>query len=155
MEHQKKIERIIKEMKKTKSNRIKSNQPRSYLGWFKRILIFNLVKLVAKLLKIFLKLRPQSEKTSILRSWIARNLWEFEKVVKIEEPILIPKKIEDVGKESTIHWNGPPVYLVEALEEKALNRVFKGRPRHSVTKKGNISNIIKRTSAKEFESTIF
>ena len=74
MEHQKKIERIIKEMKKTKSNRIKSNQPRSYLGWFKRILIFNLVKLVAKLLKIFLKLRPQSEKTSILRSWIARNL---------------------------------------------------------------------------------
>ena len=49
--------------------------------------------------------------------------------------------IDDVGKESIIHWNGPPVHLAEALGEKALNRVFKGRPWHFVTKKGNISTV--------------
>ena len=44
------------------------------------------------LLPHFIDAAAQSEKTSILRSWIARNLWGFEKVVKIEEPIQIPQK---------------------------------------------------------------
>ena len=44
--------------------------------------------------------------------------------------------IEEVGKESIIHWNGPPIHLSDSLGEKALNRHFKGRPWHFVKKYG-------------------
>ena len=58
--------------------------------------------------------------------------------------------IEDVGKESIIHWNGPPVNLASHLGEKSLNRLFKGRKWHFVTKRGQFdqSTVLKRVSDK-------
>ena len=41
--------------------------------------------------------------------------------------------IEDVGKESFIDWNGPPVHLSDSLGIKTLNRIFKGSKWHFVT----------------------
>ena len=38
---------------------------------------------------------PQSEEISILRSWIVRNLWEFEKVLEIEELIQIANRFQN------------------------------------------------------------
>jgi hypothetical protein len=31
---------------------------------------------------------------------------------------------ESVGREASIHWNGPPLHLLESLGRKALNRYF-------------------------------
>ena len=36
--------------------------------------------------------------------------------------------IEEMGKETIIYWNGPPVHLADNLGEKSLNRLFMGRP---------------------------
>ena len=41
--------------------------------------------------------------------------------------------IEDVGRETFIDWNGPPVHHVESLGIKTLNRHFKGTKWHFVT----------------------
>ena len=41
--------------------------------------------------------------------------------------------IEDVGKETFIDWNGPPVHLADNLGTKVLNRLFKGSKWHFVT----------------------
>ena len=40
----------------------------------------------------FMITKSQSEKNAILRSWIARNLCQPEKIMEIEEPFLIPPK---------------------------------------------------------------
>ena len=34
------------------------------------------------------------------------------------------RDIESVGREAFIHWNGPPLYLIENLGRKALDRYF-------------------------------
>ena len=41
--------------------------------------------------------------------------------------------IEDVGKETFIDWNGPPVHQSDSLGIKTLNRLFKGTKWHFVT----------------------
>ena len=62
--------------------------------------------------------------------------------------------IEDIGKETLVHWNGPPVHLADSLGEKSLNRMFKGRPWHFVTRRSNVSTVMKRIS-KKLEGAIF
>ena len=57
--------------------------------------------------------------------------------------------IEDVGKESIIHWNGPPIHLCDSLGEKSLNRHFKGRLWHFMKKDIGIqSTVLKRLHEK-------
>ena len=34
--------------------------------------------------------------------------------------------ISDIGKESMIHWNGPPLARADSLGEAAINRYFGG-----------------------------
>ena len=41
--------------------------------------------------------------------------------------------IEDVGKETFINWNGPPIHLSDNLGTKTLNRIFKGTKWHFTT----------------------
>ena len=41
--------------------------------------------------------------------------------------------IEDVGRETFIDWNGPPVHLCENLGTKTLDRIFKGSKWHFIT----------------------
>ena len=57
--------------------------------------------------------------------------------------------IEDVGKETFISWNGPPVHMADSLGVKTLNRLFKGEKWHFVTRTSNLdSEIIKRLKSK-------
>ena len=53
-------------------------------------------------------------------------------------------ELDEVGKETIIHWNGPPIHLCDSLGEKVMNRHFKGRPWHFVTKASSQSTVIKR-----------
>ena len=54
--------------------------------------------------------------------------------------------INDVGLESFVHWNGPPVANATSLLEAALDKRFKGRKSwRFVTKKNNLqSKVVKR-----------
>ena len=54
--------------------------------------------------------------------------------------------INDVGVESFVHWNGPPIANATSLIEAALDRRFKGRNSwRFVTKKNNLhSKVVSR-----------
>ena len=54
--------------------------------------------------------------------------------------------INQVGKETFIHWNGPPISNATPLLEAALDRMFKGRKSwRFVTKKNNLeSKVVSR-----------
>ena len=41
--------------------------------------------------------------------------------------------IEDVGRETFIDWNGPPIHQCDNLGVKVLNRIFKGTKWHFIT----------------------
>ena len=50
--------------------------------------------------------------------------------------------IDDVGKESFIHWNGPPVPLASNLLIKALNRHFKGPKWNFITRENKMFSTV-------------
>ena len=52
--------------------------------------------------------------------------------------------IETLGKESYMHWNGPPVHLTEQLGIKVLNRIFKGDSWHFVTRRNKAGSVVTR-----------
>ena len=52
--------------------------------------------------------------------------------------------VEDVGKETFIDWNGPPVHLSDNLGIKTLNRVFKGTKWHFVTVANKTDSEVKK-----------
>ena len=64
--------------------------------------------------------------------------------------------IEDVGKETFINWNGPPVHMADSLGVKTLNRLFKGKKWHFVTRTSNLdSEVIKRLKSKPAKVPFF
>ena len=64
--------------------------------------------------------------------------------------------IEDVGKETFINWNGPPIHMADSLGVKTLNRVFKGKKWHFVTRASNLdSEVIKRLKSKPAKVPFF
>ena len=57
--------------------------------------------------------------------------------------------IEDVGKETFIHWNGPPVHLSEKLGIKTMDRIFKGKNWNFVTRKNRLDSLVVKKAKKE------
>ena len=58
--------------------------------------------------------------------------------------------IEDVGKETFIDWNGPPIHLADNLGIKTLNRNFNGSKWHFVTVANQTdSEVTKRLKSKK------
>ena len=57
------------------------------------------------------------------------------KVIEIHSSKYRGMDIQNVGVESKIHWNGPPVHYTKDLAEATLDRIFGGRSKwHFVTK---------------------
>ena len=50
--------------------------------------------------------------------------------------------ITDVGIESKIHWNGPPIHHTKELAEASLDRCFGGRKWHFVTKEAKTDSVV-------------
>ena len=64
--------------------------------------------------------------------------------------------IEDVGKETFIDWNGPPVHQCDSLGIKAMNRIFKGSSWRFVTVANKAdSTVTKRLKQQESRLPFF
>ena len=64
--------------------------------------------------------------------------------------------IADVGKETFIDWNGPPVHLADNLGTKVINRIFKGSNWHFITGANQLdSEVTRRLKQKKSKLPFF
>ena len=63
-------------------------------------------------------------------------------------------EIDDIGDESMIHWNGPPLHLADSLGMEALDIHFGGRANWNFVTLGNKSESVVIKRLKKVESKV-